>query len=126
MHLWAENLICTYAFCINNRENKFRNQDLKNQEVEYNELDNIAKGVIKTKTLIKTYRKEYEKTKFNKDADIIPLIRPSNEKISIEEVLIEILLLISNINSEKQIFLLNKFSPKFQIARDILEKISKN
>ena len=37
-----------------------------------------------------------------------------------------IFVLISNINSEKQIFLLNKFSPKFLIARDILEKISKN
>ena len=40
------------------RENKFLNQDLKNQEVEFRELDKIAKGVNRTKTFIKMYLKE--------------------------------------------------------------------
>ena len=41
----------------------------------------------------------------------IKYIKPSNEKISIEEVLIAIFVLISKISSEKQIFLLKRFSP---------------
>ena len=112
--------------CINNKENKFLNQDLKNQEVEAKEFDNIAKGAINTKTLINTYRKEYEKTKFNNEKEINPFIKPSKEKTSIEDTLMEILLFISKISSEKHIFLLKRFSPKFLIAKEILEKISKN
>ena len=52
-------------------------------------------------------------------------IKPSKEKTSTEVVFTEILELIVKINSEKQISLLNKFSPKFLIARVIFEKISK-
>ena len=40
-------------------------------------------------------------------------------------VFTEILELIVKINSEKQISLLNKVSPKFLIAKVIFEKISK-
>ena len=54
------------------------------------------------------------------------LIKPSKEKISIEEVFTEIFVFMFKISSEKQIFLLNKFSPKFLIAKEIFEKISKN
>ena len=111
---------------INNKENRFLNQDLKNQEVEIREFDKIAKGAINTKTFIKTYLKEYEKTKFNNEKEIITLIKPSKEKISIEEVSTEILVFMFKINSEKQIFLLNKSSPKFLIAKEILENKSKN
>ena len=42
----------------NNKENKFLVQDLKNQEVEFKQFDNIAKGAINTKTFIKIYLKE--------------------------------------------------------------------
>ena len=52
-------------------------------------------------------------------------IKPSIEKIFKEFVSIEIVLFIVVINSEKQIFLLNKDSPRFQIANDILELKSK-
>ena len=67
-----------------------------------------------------------EKTKFNKETEIILLINPSKEKTSIEEISTEIFLLISKISSEKQIFLLKRSSPKFLIAKETLEKISKN
>lgn len=99
---------------------------MKNQEVEVKELDKIAKGAIKINTFIKIYLNEYEKTKFKRDTDINPFSKPSNENMSIDEVFTEIFVFISKINSEKQIFLLNKSSPKFLIAKEILEKISKN
>ena len=51
----------------------------------------------------------------------VPLINPSMEKILREFVSIAILVLIVLINSEKQIFLLNKFDPKALIASDTLE-----
>ena len=112
--------------CINNKENKFLSQDLKNQDVVSKINDKIAKGVSKIKILIITYLKEYVKTKFNKDIVIEDFIKPSNEKTSREEALTEIVLFISSINSEKQMFLLNRFSPILLIARVILENISKN
>ena len=111
--------------CINNRENKFLNQDLKNQEVVSKINDKIANGVSKIKILIITYLKEYVKTKFNKDIVREALSNPSKEKISREEESIEILLFISKISSEKQIFLWNKSSPIPLIAREILDKRSK-
>ena len=43
---------------MNNKENKFLNHDLKIQEVEFKQLDNIAKGEIKINNLIKIYLKE--------------------------------------------------------------------
>ena len=120
------NRIIDTIICIKSKENKFLNQDLKNQDVEVKEFDNIAKGAIKIKILIKIYLNEYEKTKPKRDVEIKPFINPSNVKISIEDVSIEIFELIFKINSEKQIFLLNKFSPKSLIAKEILENISKN
>ena len=97
---------------MNNKENKFLNQDLKNQEDELKEFDKIANGASNTKTFIKIYLNEYEKTKLSNEKEINPLIKPSKEKISIEDVSTEILVFIFKINSEKQIFLLNKSSPK--------------
>jgi len=49
------------------------------------------------------------------------LINPFNEKTSREEVSMEIVSLISKINSAKQIFLLNSSSPILLIARVIFE-----
>ena len=43
---------------INNRENKFLNHVLKNQQVEFNDNDKIAKGDSKAKTFIIIYLKE--------------------------------------------------------------------
>ena len=112
--------------CINNNEKIFLSQDLKNQEVELSELDNIANGQIRTNTFINTYLKEYENTKFNKEKERMLFINPSIEKISKDELLIDILLFIVKISSEKQIFLLNKFSPKVLIDSEILKIKSKN
>lgn len=56
----------------------------------------------------------------------VPLIKPSTEKILREFELMEILELILLINSEKQIEFLKRFSPKFRIAKEILEFKSKN
>ena len=63
------------------------------------------------------------KTKLKSEEDKEIFIIPSKEKTSNEEKEIPMDLFISKINSEKQIFLLNKFSPKFRIAKEILEKI---
>ena len=112
--------------CINNKENKFLSQDLKNQDVVSKINDKIAKGVSKIKILIITYLKEYVNTKFSKEIVREDFIRPSNEKTSREEVLTEIVLFISSINSEKQMFLLNRFSPILLIARVILENMSRS
>ena len=72
-------------------------------------------NVIGTHTLLETAKQKWGEGSENKFVHI-----------STDEVLVEILLLISNISSEKQIFLLNRFSPKFLIAKETLEKISKN
>lgn len=77
------------------------------------------------KILSITYLKEYVKTKFNKDIVREAFINPSKEKTSREEVSTEIVLLISRINSEKHIFLLNKISPIPLIERVMLENKSK-
>lgn len=110
---------------MRSNENKFLSQILKNIFVESKVKLKKENGDINTKTLIITYRKEYEKTKFNRDNVKVLFIKPSIEKIFKELVLIDILVLIFVINSEKQIFLLNKDSPKFLIAREILEFNSK-
>ena len=110
---------------INNKENKFFNQDLKNQDVESRINDKIAKGVSKIKILTIIYLKEYVKTRFSNDIVSEDLINPSKEKTSREEESTEIVLLISKINSEKQIFLLNNSSPILLIARVIVENKSK-
>ena len=113
-------------FWINSREKILRSQDLKNQEVLFKHKDKIAKGDIKIKTFIIIYLKEYDRTRLKSDNVSVPLIRPSIVKILIEEEEMEILVFIVFINSEKQIFLLNKFSPKFLIAKEILEFKSNN
>ena len=112
--------------CINNNENIFLIQDLKNQDVESKINDKIAKGVSNIKILIITYLKEYVKTKFNKDIVREVFIKPSKENTSIEPVSIQIVLLILKISSAKQIFSLNKSSPMPLIAKVILQKIFKN
>ena len=112
--------------CINKSEKTFLIQDLKNHEVFCKSNDNIAKGVNKIKILIITYLKEYVKTKFNRDIVRVAFINPSNENISRVELSVKIKSFIHKISSEKQIFLLNKFSPIPRIAKVIYEQISNN
>ena len=111
--------------CINNRENRFLNQDLKNQEVEFKDKAKIAKGVSKAKILSIIYLKEYEKTKPSNENVKVDFIRPSTEKIFIVFVLIPIVELILLIREEKQISELNISSPKFLIDKVIFEAISR-
>ena len=99
---------------------------MKNQDVESRINDKNAKGVSKIKILTIIYLKEYVKTRFSNDIEREDFINPSKEKTSRKEELTEIVLLISKINSEKHIFLLNKFSPIPLIARVILETKSNN
>ena len=106
--------------CINNKENKFFNQVLKNQDVESSVKLRKAKGERYTKTLTIIYLKEYENIKFTKETVNVPLINPSNEKISMELELIAIFVLIVLINSEKQISLFKIFSPKALMDNVIL------
>ena len=61
---------------IKSKENKFFAQVLKNQLEFVRDKDKNAKGASKINTLIITYLKEYEKTKFNKDKVRVPLINP--------------------------------------------------
>lgn len=111
--------------CIKSKENKFFNQVLKNQDVFSKIKLRKAKGDSSKKTLIIIYRKEYEKTKFNKDSVNVPLINPSIEKISMELELNDIFILIVLINSEKEMFLLKRLCPNVLIANVILEFKSK-
>lgn len=103
------------------KENRFLNHALKNQLVLERIRDKKAKGVIKMKTFIKIYLREYENTKFSKETDNIPFISPSIVKIFKEEVSIEIWELIFEINVEKQIVSLNKFSPILRIKRETVD-----
>lgn len=112
--------------CINKSENIFLIQALKNHDVFCNNKDKKAKGVSKIKSFTITYLNEYVKTKFNKDIVREVFIKPSNEKISIDDVFIEIKLFIFSISSEKHIFLLNNSSPIPLIDKVILENISNN
>ena len=106
-------------------ENKFLNQALKNQEVEFNDKDKIAKGERRAKIFIIIYLKEYEKTRLSKETLKVDFIKPSIEKIfvTIESIPIQELILL--IKDEKQISVLKRFSPKFLIAKVILEERSK-
>ncbi len=90
--------------CINNSENKFLIQVLKNQLVLDKANESIANGASKIKILIITYLNEYENIKFNNDIVRVPFIRPSTENMLIELVSIDIFEFIVVINSEKQIF----------------------
>ena len=81
----------------------FRNQDLKNQDVEFKEHAINAKGVIKINNLNIIYRYEYDNTKLNNDIVNVTFIIPSNVNTSIEEVSIDIFVFIDEINSLKHI-----------------------
>ena len=66
--------------CTNSKDINILNQDLKNQELEL--LINVskAKGVRSTRTFTIIYRREYEKSKLIKLAEIKLLNNPSKEK----------------------------------------------
>ena len=115
------NIIDT-KICKASKEKKILNQDLKNQDVEFRLKDRNAKGAIKTNTFIIIYRKEYEKTKLNNESVKIAFNRPSKENILIEDVSIDKEELILKINSWKEIFLWNKFSPNCKIA-DVIDEL---
>ena len=106
---------------INKRENKFLSHALKNQFVLERIRDRKAKGVIKTKTFTKIYLKEYVNTRFSKERDKTPLIKPSIVKIFREDISIAILVFILLIKEEKQILSWNKSSPMLRITREILD-----
>ena len=76
--------------CINKSENKFLNQALQNQLLEFKHKDKIAKGVRRAKTFIIIYLKEYEKTKLRREKVNVDFIKPSIEKILVVIVLIPI------------------------------------
>ncbi len=97
-------------------------QELNNIEVLLLHKESIAKGERITKTFIKTYLTAYVMTRFNNPTDINDLIIPSKEKIS-KLSLIEITEFKLTINSEKQILVLNKFSPTCLILLEINEII---
>ena len=67
--------------CINNNENKFLAQVLKNQDVFFKDKDKIAKGVNNAKILIITYLKEYVNNKCNIEKEIAPFNNPFNVNI---------------------------------------------
>lgn len=79
-----------------------------------------AKGESITKIFIKTYLTAYVITKFNKPTEIRVLIIPSKEKTS-KFSLIDITEFNFLINSEKQILVLNKYSPICLILVDSKE-----
>ena len=106
---------------MNKRENKFLSQALKNQLVLERIKDKKAKGVISTKTLIKIYLREYVNTRFNKETDNTPFIKPSIEKIFTEDVSIDILVLIFVTKDEKQMLFWNKSSPILRINKEALD-----
>ena len=91
------------------RKNKFHIDSFLHRWDRFSSVQNMlmcfSEYVFQIKILIITYLKEYVKTKFNKDIVSDALIIPSNENTSREEVSTEMLLFISKINSEKQIFL---------------------
>lgn len=65
---------------VNKREIKHLIQDLNINDVELEERVIIAKGDIRTNTLIKIYRIEYIKIKLRYPTDTIVFIMPSIEK----------------------------------------------
>ena len=104
---------------MNKMEKIFLIHALKNQEVLFKIRDKNAKGVSKIKIFKVMYLNEYVKTRFNKEAVNVVLIRPLRENISIEDVLKALKLFKLKINSEKQIFLPNRSSPILLIASEI-------
>lgn len=84
------NIVNTSAtiICINNNENRFLAQTLKNQDVLFKDKDNIAKGVKMAKILIITYLKEYVNNKCNIDKEMAPFNNPFN--VNIFNALLEI------------------------------------
>ena len=101
-------------------DKKDLNQELNNIEVFLLHKERIAKGESKTNILIKTYLTAYVITKFSIPIEIRDFIIPSKEKIS-KFSLIDITEFNLDIILEKQILVLNKFSPICLIAEDIVE-----
>ena len=109
--------------CNNSKDKIVLNQDLKNHDDEEFIKLRIAKGVINTKTFKITYLKEYVNNKFSKLKDIKLFNKPSNENRFRLVLLVVIILFNLEINSEKLILQLNKFSPTSRMASDISELI---
>lgn len=102
-------------------------KDIKDFIHELNKIDVVllhkernAKGESITKIFINTYLTAYVIIKFNKPTEIRVLIIPSKEKIS-KFSLIDITEFNFLINSEKQILVLNKYSPICLILLDSKE-----
>ena len=113
------NIMDTNIWTIIRDKNDF-NQELNNMEVFLLHRERIAKGESKTNTLIKTYLTAYVITKFNIPTETSDFIMPSNEKMS-KFSLIDITEFNLDIILEKQILVLNKFSPSCLMAEDIVE-----
>lgn len=113
------NIIATKT-CTSIRDIKDLNQELNNIEVFLLHKERIAKGESNTNILIKTYLTAYVITKFNIPTEMRVLIIPSNEKMS-KFSLIDITEFNLDIILEKQILVLNKFSPICLTAEDIVE-----
>lgn len=111
--------------CNKSSENNDLNHALKNQAVELLINERIENGVINNKTLIITYRNEYENNKLINPNEVKDLINPLNEKTLNVCSLIKLTALIFLINSVKQIFILKIFSPISLMANESKELKSK-
>ena len=107
--------------CKNSSDKYALSHALKNHLVLCKNNDKKAKGANKVKIFIIIYLSEYVKIKFNKPIDKIAFKIPDKENILSDVLFILITEFNSCIRVEKQISLLNKFSPIFLIARDILD-----
>ena len=105
----------------NNKDINILNQDLKNQELELLISVSKAKGVRSARTFTIIYRREYEKSKLIKLAEIKLLNNPSKEKTLRVVESIVIVEFKFSIKLEKQIFSPNIFCPISRIASEIRE-----
>jgi len=113
------NIIATNT-CTSISDRKDLNQELNNIAVFLLHKERMAKGESKTNILIKTYLTAYVMTKFSIPIETRDFIIPSNEKIS-KFSLIDITEFNLDIILEKQILVLNRFSPICLTAADIVE-----
>lgn len=103
--------------CTSNKDKNDLIQELNKIDVLLLHRDNMAKGERNTNIFIKTYLTAYVITKLNNPTEIRLLIIPSRENIS-RLSLTDITELSSEINSEKHILLLNRYSPTCLILLD--------
>ena len=115
------NSIIEIIFWINNNENKFLIQVLKNHDVLFRHSDKIANGDRSTNIFTVTYLIAYENNKFNNENVSVPVIIPSKVKIFNELFSKEKLELIFTIKLEKHTFFPNISSPIFLILKERLE-----